>query len=194
MEDLSMHILDIAENSITAGASRVDIVLVEDESADLLSLEIRDDGRGMDEELLKQVCSPFATTRTTRSVGLGLSFLAQSAEMAGGRLTVESRKGEGTRVVSTFQRSHIDRIPIGDLEEMLLTLSIGNPDIDFFFSYRRGERVFDFETGEIRKQLDGVPFSHPEVIRAFRALIREGLAEAGVIPPYSGRGADRFEN
>lgn len=175
MEDLSMHILDIAENSISAGATRVEIIMVEDEPGDLLSLEIRDNGSGMDEDLLSRVTSPFATTRITRNVGLGLPFLAQSAEMAGGKLEIESKRGAGTRVRSTFRLSHIDRIPMGDMETTLMTLCVGNPEVDFAFTYIKGDRTFDFETKEIREQLDGVPLHHPEVMRAMRAMIREGI-------------------
>lgn len=180
MEDLSMHILDIAENSVNAGATRVDIAIVEDGNEDLLSLEIGDNGPGMDDELLQRVTSPFTTTRTTRNVGLGLPFLAQSAEMAGGRLVVNSKKGDGTQVRSTFQLSHIDRVPLGNLEKTLMTLCIGNPEIDFSFSYSKGEQEFDFDISKIREQLDGVPLCHPEVIKAMRSMIREGLAGLGI--------------
>jgi len=122
MEDLSLHILDIVENSIMASAGRVEISIELDTAADLLTLEISDDGRGMDEQTLKKALDPFFTTRTTRRVGLGLALLAQAARESGGEMDVSSRPNEGTRVRATFRLSHPDCKPMGDIAETIQTL------------------------------------------------------------------------
>jgi anti-sigma regulatory factor (Ser/Thr protein kinase) len=168
MEDLSLHILDIAENSITAGAGRIEIKISEDTKANLLIIEISDNGKGMDEELLKNACDPYYTTRTTRRVGLGIPLLAQAARECMGDINVKSKKGEGTTIKATFQYDHIDRKPIGDIEKTLIILIISNPDIDFLFEHRRNDDTYLLDTAEIKKELDGVPINNPEVIKIIK--------------------------
>ncbi len=141
MEDLSLHILDIVENSIAASANRIEILIVEDTHRDLLSLEIRDNGSGMDEEARKKALDPFFTTRTTRRVGLGLPLLAQAARESGGNLEIDSQPGRGTTVRAVFQLSHPDRKPLGDIAETLRTLLAGRPDLDLQFQYQRDSKV-----------------------------------------------------
>ena len=131
MEDLSLHILDIVENSIGAKASRVKIKVDEDTQKDLLMIEIEDNGRGMDGETVKKVLDPFFTTRTTRRVGLGLPLLDQATRESGGDIEIESKVGRGTRVRASFGYSHIDRKPMGDIGATLTILIAGNPEVDF---------------------------------------------------------------
>ncbi|MCL4538578.1 MAG: ATP-binding protein [Bacteroidetes bacterium] len=133
MEDLSLHILDIVENSLRANAKHIEIKLIQDEKKDRLTLEIIDDGEGMSEETRKQSLNPFFTTREGKKIGLGLSFLAQSAEEAGGKLEIESMKGKGTKVTAEFTLSHIDRKPIGNIEETVRCLKATHPDVCFDF-------------------------------------------------------------
>ena len=133
MEDLSLHILDIVENSIAAGAKNIRIKIIEEKKKDFLAVEIIDDGKGMDDKTLKKVLDPFYTTRNTRKVGLGLPLLAQSAEESGGNIKIESKPGKKTTVKTTFSYSHIDRKPLGDVSETLKVLIAGNPDINFIF-------------------------------------------------------------
>jgi signal transduction histidine kinase len=133
MEDLSLHILDIVENAIRAKAKNVTITIVEDEVNDLLTLEIRDDGTGMDEEAQKRAIDPFFTTKKNKRVGLGLALLSQSASEAGGGLVLTSKKGEGTTVRATFNLSHIDRKPFGDIPKTLKCLEASHLDIAFSF-------------------------------------------------------------
>jgi len=133
MEDLSLHVLDVAENSLRAGARRITVRLLEGPSADTLALEIEDDGCGMDEETRKQAVSPFFTGRAGRRFGLGLPLLAQAAEATGGSLTLESAPGRGTRVRVLFRPSHIDMKPIGDLEGTLRGLQAAHPEIEVVF-------------------------------------------------------------
>jgi signal transduction histidine kinase len=135
MEDLSLHILDIVENSLRANARNIEVRLIEDQKKDKLVLEVTDDGEGMDEETLRQSVNPFFTTKEGKKIGLGLPFLAQSAEEAGGKLEVDSARGRGTRVVATFRLSHIDRKPLGNLEQTLRCLKATHPDVNLRFEH-----------------------------------------------------------
>ncbi|MDO9123642.1 MAG: ATP-binding protein, partial [Deltaproteobacteria bacterium] len=129
MEDLSLHILDIVENAIAAKARRIEVSVVEEPGEDRLTIEIKDDGFGMDEAVRQKAVDPFFTTRTSRRVGLGLSLLAQAAQEAGGKLEIESRPEDGTKVRATFQYGHIDRKPLGSMTETIAMLVLGNPDV-----------------------------------------------------------------
>ena len=153
MEDLSLHILDIVENSIIAKASTIEIKVVEDIEKDLLTIEIRDNGQGMDEETVKKALDPFFTTRTTRKVGLGLSLLSQAARESGGNILIESQAGGGTRVKATFGYSHIDRKPVGNMEATLTTLIVGNPEVDFIYEHKKGELEYRLDTKEVRARI-----------------------------------------
>lgn len=151
MEDLSLHILDIVENSIRAYAKKIEIKIIEEKKKDLLTIEIIDDGKGMDEKTLKNVLDPFFTTKNTRKVGLGLSLLAQSAEESGGSIEIESKPGQGTKVKATFGYSHIDRKPLGDVHESLKVLITANPDINFIYEYQKDDVGYRLDTKEIKK-------------------------------------------
>ncbi len=152
MEDLSLHILDIAENSIMASAGRIDIRIDEDQANDLLTLEISDDGKGMDEQTLKNVLDPFFTTRKTRRVGLGLSLLAQAAREGGGAAEVSSGPGKGTNVRATFRLSHPDCKPMGDIAETMRTLVLAHPEINFVFEQKTNGSIYRFDSREIKKR------------------------------------------
>ena len=141
MEDLSLHILDIVENSIAASANRITIRIVEDTQKDSLSLEISDNGKGMDAEARKKALDPFFTTKTTRRVGLGLPLLAQAAREGGGTFEILSERGEGTTVKAAFQLSHPDRKPLGDIAETLQTILAGRPELDLHFEYQKDSEL-----------------------------------------------------
>jgi signal transduction histidine kinase len=136
MDDLSLHLLDIAENSIVAHATRIDIVIIEDRGEDELIIRISDNGIGMDECMREKVLDPFFTTKPQKSVGLGLPLLAQAAEESGGGLTIESGPQKGTEIVASFTLSNIDRKPLGDMEETMRVLRATHPDIIFTYQYR----------------------------------------------------------
>lgn len=172
MEDLSLHILDIAENSIAAGARNVEIRLIEDTEGDLLTLEIEDDGAGMDEEMVRKAPDPFVTTRTERRVGLGLSLLAQAAEMANGKMTLESQPGKGTRVRATFQYSHIDRKPLGNVRDTLITLICGNPGVEFLFYQKTLLGEVRFSTKEIKERLGAAALDYIDAAREVRRRLQ----------------------
>jgi hypothetical protein len=181
MIELSLHVLDIAENSTRAGAKNVYITIVEDTLKDLLSLEIRDDGTGMPGEILEKAMDPFFTSKKVRRVGLGLPMLAQAAEQAGGSLKLESELGKGTRVHVEFQLNHIDRQPLGDMAGTLATLIAGNDKVDFIYSHRHDDGEFLLDTREIRGELEDVPLSHVSVLNYIRQQIKEGLKEIKAI-------------
>jgi len=146
VDDISLHILDVVENSIMAQAEAVVIRITEDTPASLLVLEIEDNGRGMDEATVKKALDPFFTTRTTRRVGLGLPMLAQSARETGGGLEVSSSVGQGTRIKATFRSDHPDCRPIGDMAETLMMLVTGHPDIHFVYEHIRDDEVLRLDT------------------------------------------------
>ena len=135
MEDISLHILDIAENSIRADAKNIDIMVIEDKKKDLLTLTIEDDGQGMDKSTKEHALDPFFTTKDGKKVGLGLSFLSQSAEEAGGKMIIESEPGKGTKVIATFSLGHIDRKPFGNLNETIKCLTITHPELNITFNH-----------------------------------------------------------
>jgi K+-sensing histidine kinase KdpD len=151
MEDLSLHILDIVENSIRAHAKKIEIKIIEEKKKDLLTIEIIDDGKGMDKKTLKNVLDPFFTTKNTKRVGLGLSLLAQSAEESGGSIKIESKPGQGTKVKAVFGYSHIDRKPLGNVNKSLKVLITTNPDINFIYEYRKDDVGYRLDTKGIKK-------------------------------------------
>lgn len=175
MQDISFHILDIAENSIGAGATLIKISIIEDFQKDLLLVKIEDNGRGIPEKLLQKVLDPFYTTRTTRKVGLGLSLLAQSAREAEGDMHIKSREDGGTVVTANFKHGHIDRKPIGNIEDTFLVLIAGNPQIDFIFSYDKNNKHYTIDTRRIKSELDDVPINSPAVISAIKKDLQEYL-------------------
>jgi hypothetical protein len=177
MQDLSLHILDVAENGVTAGATLVRITVVEDLAADRLTVEISDNGPGMDPEFAAKVLDPFVTTRTTRKVGLGLSLFQQAARAAEGDLEIDSAPGAGTTVKVFMRRSHIDRKPMGNLAETFVTLIQGNPDVDFAFVHRRNGSEYLLDTRELREELEDVPLDNPAVIGLIRENLVSGLQE-----------------
>ena len=169
MRELSLHLLDIAENGVSAGAQNITITIVEDLRTDRLKLAVEDDGRGMDAAMVEQVTNPFITTRTTRKVGLGIPLLKLAAEMCNGGLTVESTPNVGTTVNVDFQRSHIDRMPLGDVAGTMLSLLVGWPQVHWVLRYRVDDEEFVFDDAPIKEELGDLPLSDPEVHRIFCA-------------------------
>lgn len=180
LDDLSLHMMDIAENSTGAGASRVEIRLFELPGQDRLVFSVEDDGRGMDEDLLGQVHDPFCTTRTTRRVGLGIPFLKQAAEACGGGLEIVSKPGEGTRIEAVFGYGHIDRPPLGNIPSTLSALLAGHPAVHWIYRHRVEEREFVLDTDELVEALgDPELFRTPDVAQWIRGFVMENLQEIG---------------
>ena len=173
MPEISLNVLDVAENSTRANASRVEISVEIDTEADTLTITIADDGCGMTPEQVEQVTDPFFTTRTTRKVGLGVSFFKLAAELSGGTFQIVSVPDEGTTVKAVFGLSSVDRMPLGDMTSTMHTLITMHEDTDFLYRFRIDEDAFTLDTAEMREILGGVPFHEPEI----SAYIREYLAE-----------------
>ncbi len=171
MQDLSLHILDIVENSIAARADRIEIRIIEDTKKDLLSVEVIDNGEGMDEETVKKALDPFYTSKTIRRFGFGLPLLAEAAKAASGHLSISSKKGKGTKIKADFQYSHIDRKPLGDMGQTIITLVIGNPEVDFVYVHKKNSHEYSLDTKEVKARLKDRPINSLDGIR----LIREEL-------------------
>ncbi|MCL2563544.1 MAG: ATP-binding protein [Oscillospiraceae bacterium] len=173
MKELSLHLLDIAQNCLTAGAKHVEILMRDSVADDLVEIAIKDDGHGMDAELLARVTEPFTTTRTTRKLGMGLPLFQMAAEMTGGELRIESEPGVGTTVRASFVRSHIDTPPLGDMAETIVTLIHGAPDVEFLYRYETDAETVQFDTTEMREILEDVPLDEPDVLAWIRGHLRE---------------------
>jgi anti-sigma regulatory factor (Ser/Thr protein kinase) len=172
VEDISLHIMDIAENAVRADATTITIIITKDAEHDLLRVEVIDDGKGMDAGTLARVRDPFFTTKGKKT-GLGIPLLSQAADQAGGRVTVESAPGKGTKVVAWFRWSHVDRPAIGSMADTVLTLIAGHPDVDVVYEARDGDRTFRLDTREIKDDLDEVPINAPPVLDAIRGMLKE---------------------
>ena len=180
MKELSLNILDIAENSVRAKAKNIGIIIVEDEET--IRMDISDDGCGMTEEFIANVTNPFWTTRKTRKVGLGLPLLKMEAEMTGGYVKIKSRhKSEyplnhGTVTTALFYKNHIDTTPLGDIIATVVTLIQCNPRIDFLFRHEMLKQTVLLDTREMREQLGDVPLNNPEVITWIKEYLKEQYA------------------
>ena len=137
MEDLSLHVLDVAENALTAGADRIEIRIFEESEEGLMKIEIKDNGCGMDEQMASQVLDPFYTTKAGKRVGLGLALLAQAAKEAGGDMQIQSAPGEGTMIRASFQLGHPDLKPLGEMLETMAVLACAHPQVQLVFEHRR---------------------------------------------------------
>lgn len=175
MEDISLHILDIAENSVSASATFIRISIADEPDKDLFIVTIEDNGKGMDAVFVRNVLDPFCTTRTVRNIGLGLPFLAQAARETGGDIHIQSVVGQGTIVRADFRPSHIDMKPLGNITDTIVTLIAGNPRTDFLFSYERSGKSYILDTREIRAALGDVPMNAADVLSAIRNDLAEGL-------------------
>ena len=176
MRELSLHALDVIENALEAGASWIQVRIDEDIKADLLTIEIVDNGRGMSKELLDRVLNPFYTTRKTRHVGLGLPLFREAARRCDGELIIQSEPGKGTRVKATFRRSHIDRAPMGDIPSTLLAPLLCGHAVDLDYTHSVEDRKFQLNTAEIRKELGDIPLTYPKVRDWLFQELREGEA------------------
>ena len=166
MRELSLNVLDIAQNSIAAAATLVTIEI--EEAKGMLTIRIGDNGRGMTDEQLEQI-----------RVGMGIPLFRMAAEMAGGSLAIESEVGVGTTVTARFGLDHIDRMPLGDMVGTMDTLIRLNPDIDFLYRHTVGEQSFELDTRSLREVLDGVPLSEPDIMDWIDANLTEGIQSLG---------------
>jgi hypothetical protein len=178
MQELSMNVLDIAENSVAAGASLIEITLDIDTGKKRLAIVISDNGKGMPPEMLETVTDPFTTSRTTRKIGMGLPLLKMAAEQTGGSIDIQSVQGSGTVVRTSFTLGHIDLMPVGDIASTIAALIQCNPDIDFVFSARADEMSFTADTREMRVILgEDASFDIPEVALWLNGYLEENTRE-----------------
>lgn len=176
MEELSLHIMDIVQNSITAGAELIEVSVDEDAAQDKLTIKVEDNGCGMDEETLARVCDPFTTGRTTRRVGLGIPLFKLAAEQTGGEFSIKSQRGTGTAVCAVFGYSHIDRQPLGDVASTMHQLITAHETVDILYTHRVGKREFRLDTREIKEILGGVSLAEHEVMVWLLEYLKENEA------------------
>jgi hypothetical protein len=173
MDELSLHILDVLQNSLEAGATLIELTLEEDLAADRLTITVRDNGRGMDEAQLARIFDPFYTTRRTRHVGLGIPLFKAAAQQCNGDLTITSQLEKGTTLQATFQHSHIDRAPLGDMTGTLLAVILGGP-CDVCYRHRVDGKEFEFYTADIKAELGEVSLAHPAARKWLEEFIARG--------------------
>lgn len=177
MRELSLHILDIVQNSITAGAKEITVEINENIPDDTLRIRISDNGCGMDAETLARVNGSFASSRTTRKVGMGIALFRAAAELSDGGLVLESEKGKGTTTTATFRHSSIDRMPMGNISETMMLLAAKAKDFELKYRHVWNGKTFVFSTDEIKNVLEGVPIDEPEVLSYIKDYIHENLEE-----------------
>ncbi|MCP4310285.1 MAG: sensor histidine kinase [Bacteroidetes bacterium] len=177
MKEIALHVMDIAENGIAAGAGAISITINEEGIPAFLTIRIGDDGKGMDEEDLKRVADPFYTSRTTRRVGMGVPLLMQHAEMAGGRVEIRSEPGLGTEVEATFMKGHPDRQPLGDVEGCWMLLASANPGIEWSLRMESSAGHFEISTSEIRAAMEIEVISGTELVTQLKRMIRNNIDE-----------------
>ena len=172
MQELSLNVMDVVQNSISAGASLVEISL--EQRGCLMTVTITDNGRGMTPQQVRDVQNPFYTTRTTRSVGLGVPFFKMASEMTCGSFSIVSQQGEGTSVTAIFDTTHIDMMPLGDINQTMLLLICCNPNMDFTYKRDTGKGSFGLDTRDMREQLgEEVPLSDPYVMEWVKQYLEE---------------------
>jgi anti-sigma regulatory factor (Ser/Thr protein kinase) len=181
MREIALHILDIAENSVAAGAKAATISILENADNDQLLVTIQDNGKGIDKERIAEVVDPFITSRTDRKVGLGIPLFKAAAELCNGGFEIKSEPGNGTIVQAMFQLSHIDRMPLGDVSNTFLNLLVAHPEINWKFNYTRilnGEdERFEFDDAPVKEALEDVPLCEPEVLTYLVTIFHDGIKE-----------------
>ncbi len=181
MQDLSLHLLDIIENSAQAEARNIYVTIIINEKCNRLTMKVKDNGKGMDEETIDNAQQPFFTTKTSRKkkIGLGIPLFKQNAEQCDGSFSLKSKPNKGTALKAQFRLDHIDRMPLGNITDTILTSIIGHPTIDYTIEYRllskSGSKKFLFKTAEIRKELGDIPLDYPDVVTYIRENLCEGF-------------------
>ncbi len=186
VEDLCFHLLDLVQNSLAAGARNIALKVEESAGLDFVTLEVTDDGRGMDRQTLVKVQDPFFTSKGFKKVGLGIPLLKATTQACRGNFRISSRPGQGTRVRARLQKSHLDCPPLGDLQETLLSMLVSLEEVNIRFAYRSERGEFSLASEDIRLQAGGMHFSHPDIYRFLKSYIREGLGRV-LAPPAGSR-------
>lgn len=177
MKNIADHILDIAENSIRAQASKVEILLSVNTSLNLIKLSFVDDGKGMSEELIERIKDPFFSTRKERRIGMGIPLLMQNSEMSGGEVIIQSLEGESTIVVATFEKDNIDRPPMGDVADAIYFLASSHTSTRFVFTFTYDDETFVWDTDEVKAVLDGLPLDAPELKAPLMEMLSSNIKQ-----------------
>lgn len=177
MKDLSLHILDIVQNSTRAKAKLVEIYLVDKEKENILDLMIKDNGKGMSKEMLDSVTDPFTTSRTSRKVGMGIPLLKQATERAEGDFSITSQEDYGTILNANFKHDHIDRLPLGDITETIVLIISGNTETDFIFTYITDKGEYTIHTTDIKEAIGDIPLNDSQVIKLMKEMISENIKD-----------------
>ena len=186
LPEISLNILDISENSVSAQATEIKIMVCVNMQKNELTVQITDNGKGMDAETVKRVTDPFYTTRATRKVGLGIPFFKQEAECTGGTFSISSVPEKGTEIEAVFCTDSIDCMPLGNLNETVYSLIVMHPDIDFYYQYQVNGAKFHLDTKEMREMLGSVPLNTPEVSSFLRDYLEENEADINRMQNYPG--------
>jgi hypothetical protein len=180
MKEISLHILDIVQNSIRAKATEISIEIEESEAKNLYIIRISDNGNGISKEMLNKVTDPYVTSRTRRKMGLGLPLLKYHAELTGGTIEISSEEGKGTRVEAGFSFNHIDRQPLGDITGVIIILVAANPSLDIIYRHKTDRGEFSFSSRETREYLEVENLSDRELLKDLAVMIHENLEEIRV--------------
>ncbi|HOP94683.1 MAG TPA: ATP-binding protein [Dictyoglomaceae bacterium] len=175
MKELSLHILDLMQNSIEAGAKNIWLEMIKDNLSDKLIIKLKDDGKGIPQEILEEVKNPFFTTRKTRKVGLGIPLFNEVINSCGGKMEVKSEPGKGTEVYAEVPLSHLDLPPIGDLPGTILGIIVTNPEINLHLNLKDNDREFNFSTEVLKEELREIPLNSPESISFLKLYLKENL-------------------
>jgi anti-sigma regulatory factor (Ser/Thr protein kinase) len=175
VEDICFHIVDMVENAVAAGADTIDVLIFESEKENLLRLEVRDNGRGMDRETVQKAMDPFYTTKEFKKVGLGIPLLKATAQACHGDLQIASRPGEGTKIRAWMEKNHVDCPPLGPISETVLGLLVSFDQRNLRFTFESGRGLFSLSTADIRRQVGDLHFSHPDVFRFLKDYLNEKL-------------------
>ena len=178
MEDLAMHILEILMNSIKADASLITLKIRDSFDDDVIAFEIEDNGKGMDEEMVKKAADPFTTSRTTRRIGMGLAFMKGLAETCGGKFDIQSTLGVGTVVSASVQKLNIDTPHLGNIGEMMMEAIQSDENIDYVLEYTTDYGQFVFDSRIIKEELAGVSLLEPEILIWIKEYINQGIEQA----------------
>jgi len=184
VREIALHILDIARNSIEAGATDIDLTIIEDEEADRLEIVVRDNGAGMDEEQLRRVTDPFYSTRTTRRIGLGLPLLKASCERCDGEMRIESQPGEGTTVRCVLRLGHLDRPPLGDMGAVIEVLACESDHVHLRYRHQADGNVFEFDSRQAQTELEDTNLTDPAVLHWLGKFVRANLRNIGSISQH----------
>ena len=179
MKELAMHVYDLMENSMAAGAKDVKLTIKDSLKDNVFHFTIEDNGKGMSKEFLAKVTDPYTTSRTTRKVGLGLPLIKMNTERCGGGMKIESEVGVGTKLEFWFEHNNWDRPPMGDLSGTLVMLLSAHEDIHFVITYKTDKDEFVLDTDELKEALDGMSMNDIHIINYLKEMVEENLKEIG---------------